>query len=349
MYDYEKNTRAERIIADHLRATVFLIADGVRPSNIEQGYILRRLLRRTIRYAKLLNLPQDLYQRVTHVIAHDIYSGVYPELAGKQKEILEVIETEKNKFEKTLKVGLEKFEELAEKKSGSTTQFISGAESFNLYATFGFPIELIDELAGERGLSVDADGFKKELEAHRAKSREGAEKKFGGHGLILDTGELKAGNEEELAKVTRLHTATHLLHAALCKVLGPPAGGEVHQAGSDITAERLRFDFTFSRKMTTEEIKRVEDIVNEVVEQDLPVTMQEMSYEKAIEKGALAFFKLKYPAMVKIYTVGPDESPFSRELCGGPHVTHTGTIGKFKITKEEAVSAGTRRLRAVVE
>ena len=354
--DYEKNIRVERIIADHLRAAVFLIADGVRPSNIEQGYVLRRLLRRAIRYAKLLNLPQDLYQKVIHVIAHDIYSEVYPKLAEKQKEILEVIEIEKTKFEKTLKVGLEKFEELAKRISaesnleveplrGSTSKNISGAEAFNLYATFGFPIELIEELAGEHGLSVDAEGLKKELEIHKAKSRKGVEKKFGGHGLILDTGELKAGNEQELEKVTRLHTATHLLHASLRKILGK----EVHQAGSDIAAERLRFDFTFPRKMMAEEIKKVEDLVNETVAQNLPVTMQEMTYEEAIKKGALAFFKLKYPPTVKVYTVGPDDAPFSRELCGGPHVSHTSEISRFKITKEESISAGTRRIRAVVD
>jgi len=207
---------------------------------------------------------------------------------------------------------------------------------------------------------------------HQEKSRAGAEKKFGGHGLLMDTGELKAGNEEELKKATRLHTATHLLHAALRKVLDPPAGGEVQQAGSDITAERLRFDFTFPRKMTPEEIKQVEDMVNEAVQKDYKVTKEEMSYEDAVKSGAMAFFKLKYPNRVNVYTIGPESfdpelktegpveghnpsssnfsgPPFSRELCGGPHVSHTGEIGHITITKEEAVSAGVRRIRAVVE
>ncbi|MBI4160325.1 MAG: alanine--tRNA ligase, partial [Candidatus Yanofskybacteria bacterium] len=181
--------------------------------------------------------------------------------------------------------------------------------------------------------------------AHKDKSRAGAEKKFGGHGLLLYTGELKAGNEEELKKATRLHTATHLLHASLRKVLGD----EVRQAGSDITAERLRFDFTFPRKMTVEEIKKVEDMVNEAVARDYKVTKKEMPYEEAIDSGALAFFKLKYPDRVNVYTIGPDEAPFSRELCGGPHVTHAGEIGRFKIAKEEAISSGVRRIRAIVE
>lgn len=345
LYDYEKNARTERIIADHLRAAVFLIADGVRPSNVEQGYILRRLLRRAIRYAKLLGLPQDVYQRVVHVIVHDIYGGICPELAKKQDEILEVIEIEKTKFGKTLKFGLEKFDELVEQMGNEGRYKISGTESFNLYSTFGFPIELIEELAKERGLSVDVEDFQKELESHKAKSREGAEKKFGGHGLLLDTGELKAGNEEELKKATRLHTATHLLHASLRKILG----SEVKQAGSDITAKRLRFDFTFNRRITEEERKKNEVMVNEVIKQDLPVTKKEMPYEEAIKSGALAFFKLKYPPMVNVYAIGPDDAPFSRELCGGPHVTRTSEIGKFKILKEEAVASGVRRIRATVE
>lgn len=340
LYDYEQNKKSERIVADHLRASVFLIADGVTPSNVEQGYVLRRLLRRAIRHARLLKLPDDIYQRVAHVLSHDIYGTIYPELAAKQKEILEVIEKEKNKFEKTL-IGARK----GFRKRGIAP--LSGKEAFDFYQSWGLPIEQLKELAMELGVPLEA-GFEKDFEKaqkeHLAVSTRGAEKKFGGHGLMLDTGELKVGNKEELAKVTRLHTATHLLHAALRKVLG----NEVKQAGSDITAERLRFDFTTNRRTTEKELAEIEKIANEVIKQDLPVTMREMPYEEAIKKGALAFFKLKYPSVVKVYTVGPDPAPFSRELCGGPHVTHTGTIGKFKILKEEAVSSGIRRIRAVV-
>ncbi len=348
LYDYEQNETSERIIADHLRASVFLIADGVTPSNVEQGYVLRRLLRRAIRHAKLLNQPEDIYERMLHVLTHDIYREIYPELKSKQKEILEVILTEKNKFTKTLDRGLREFGKLIEGMISGGEKTISGKNVFDLYTTFGFPLELIEELAKEKGLTVDVLGFEGEIGEHKAKSRAGAEKKFGGHGLVSDTGELKAGDEEELAKVTRLHTATHLLHAALRKVLG----NDIHQAGSDITPERLRFDFAFPRKVTAEEVKEIEEVVNRAIEENLVVTMKEMPYEEAIKSGALAFFKQKYPPIVKVFTIGgtePAEVPFSREICGGPHVTRTGEVGKFRIVKEESVSAGTRRIRAVVK
>ena len=343
LYDYEQNKASERIIADHLRASAFLIADGVTPSNVEQGYILRRLLRRAIRHAKLLNQPEDLYERVLHVLAHDIYGEIYPELKLKQKEILGVILAEKDKFTKTLDRGLREFGKLIEDIISKGGKVISGKNAFDLYTTFGFPLELIEELAKEKGLTVDVLGFEGEIGEHKAKSRAGAEKKFGGHGLALDTGELKAGGGEELAKVTRLHTATHLLHAALRKVLGD----NVRQAGSDITPERLRFDFAFPRKVTAEEIKKIEELVNGAIKDDLVVSMKEMSYQEAIQSGALAFFKQKYPEVVKVYTIGNEKTPFSRELCGGPHVLRTGEVGRFRILKEESVSAGVRRIRAV--
>ncbi len=344
LYDYKQNETSERIIADHLRASVFLIADGVIPSNVEQGYILRRLLRRAIRHAKLLNQPEDIYERVFHVLVHDVYGEIYPELKSKRKEILEVILAEKNKFTKTLDRGLREFGKLIESMISGEEKVISGKNAFDLYTTFGFPLELIEELAKEKGLTVDVVGFEEEIREHKAKSRAGAEKKFGGHGLVSDTGELKAGSEEELAKVTRLHTATHLLHAALRKVLGD----DVHQAGSDITLERLRFDFAFPRKITAEEIKKVEELVKSAIKENLAVTVKEMSYKEAMQSGALAFFKQKYPEVVKVYTIGHEKAPFSREICGGPHVKNTGEIGKFKIVKEESVSAGTRRIRAVI-
>jgi len=340
LYDHENNRKAERIIADHMKAAIFMISDGVLPSNSEQGYVLRRLLRRAIRYVKSLDLPDDIYKRILNVVSHDIYVGVYPELSKKQDEILEVIENERYKFSKALSNGIKEFERIS-----SGTNVISGKDVFDLYTTFGFPVELTKELAEEKGVELDTKSFEAEMEKHKELSKAGQEKKFGGHGLILDTGELKAGNEEELKKVTRLHTATHLLHAALRKVLGE----EVHQAGSDITAERLRFDFNFNRKLTDEEKKEIENLANKAVDDDLLVTMREMPYEEAVKLGALSFFKEKYPSTVKVYTVGDWDKPFSRELCGGPHVEQTGEIGRITIKKEQSVGTGIRRIRAIVE
>lgn len=343
LYDYEQNRVSERIIADHLRASVFLIADGVTPSNVEQGYILRRLLRRAIRHAKLLNQPEDIYERVLHVLAHDIYGEIYPELKSKQKEILGVTLAERDKFSKTLDRGLREFGKLIEDTISKNEKIISGKNAFDLYTTFGFPLELIEELAEEKGLTVDVDGFEEEISEHKAKSRAGAEKRFGGHGIIV--GDLTAADQAELKIKTKLHTATHLLHAALRKVLG----NTVSQAGSDITLERLRFDFVFPRKVTAGEIREIEDLANGAIEKDLTVSMKEMPYEEAVKSGALAFFKQKYPEMVKVYTIGDEKEPFSHEICGGPHVSDTGEIGKFRIIKEESVSSGIRRIRAVVE
>ncbi|MBI2062200.1 MAG: alanine--tRNA ligase, partial [Candidatus Yanofskybacteria bacterium] len=281
-------------------------------------------------------LMHDIFAKIV-----EIYGQYYPNLNA--NSIIYEFDHEKEKFDKTLRHGLRELEHLSD---------IDAQSAFRLYESYGLPFEIIKDIVGEKAKSLTREAFEKEFKKHQEISRAGAEKKFGGHGLLMDTGELKAGNEEELKKATRLHTATHLLHAALRKVLDPPAGGEVHQAGSDITPERLRFDFTFPRKMTPEEIKQVEDIVNEAVQKDYPVTKEELSYEDAIKSGAMAFFKLKYPPRVDVYSVGPSTgsgSTFSRELCGGPHVSHSAEIGKFKITKEEAVSAGVRRIRATVD
>ena len=218
---------------------------------------------------------------------------------------------------------------------------ISGKQAFDLYQTFGLPPEITRE-----SQEFNWDEFNKAQADHLAVSAVGAEKKFGGHGLLLDTGELKAANEEELVKVTRLHTATHLLQSALRKVLGE----SVHQAGSDITAERTRFDFTFDRKLTSEEVTQVEDLVNRAIQDDLAVNYEELPYEEAVKTGALHFAKEKYPPKVKVYTMDSKyPEPFSKELCGGPHVMHTSEVGRFKILKEESVSAGIRRLRATLE
>ena len=333
--------RTKRIIADHSRTVVFLISDGIRPSNKDQGYVLRRLMRRMIALAQVNGVDTHIVENILKTVVEnykDIYSNL--DLAV----IIEEFNKENEKFQQTLKNGLKELEKL---------DSIDAQSAFRLYESFGLPYEIIKELGKEKAGTLNRAAFEEEYRKHQEKSRAGAEKKFGGHGLLLDTGELKAGSEEELHKATRLHTATHLLHAALRQVLGT----EVKQAGSDITAERLRFDFTFSRKMTPEEIRQVENIVNEAIQKDYKVTKEEMSYEDAIKSGALAFFKLKYPVKVNVYTVGPNGSsidhpkdePFSRELCGGPHVSHTAEIGKVKITKEESVSAGTRRIRAVVE
>lgn len=324
-----------QIIADHVKSSVMLIYDGVAPSNKLQGYILRRLIRRAIRFGHLLGIESRFLKKVAESVI-DMYKNDCAGISEQKENIFRQLDLEEERFVKTINKGLKEIENFSE---------LDGVTAFKLYETHGFPFELTEEIARERGQKVEYGEFRKEFEKHKAKSREGAQKKFGGHGLILDTGELRAGNEEELKKATRLHTATHLLHASLRKILGP----EVKQAGSDITAERLRFDFTFPRKVTPEEIKKTEDMVNEAVQKDYKVTKEEMSYEDAIKSGALALFKLKYPPVVNVYTIGDWDKPFSRELCGGPHVTSTAEIGRFRILKEEAISSGARRIRASVE
>lgn len=334
---YEDNKKSFRIISDHAKASAFLISDGVLPSKEDRGYVLRRLLRNSIRHASDLELGKEgIIKIIKKVIS--IYKKDYPELKDKKEEILEIVESEKVKFEKTLAQGIKIFEDMVKKHKGKE---ISGSDVFRLYDTFGFPFELTKELAEEKGLTIDEKGFKKQFEKHKEVSKKGMVKKFGGHGLILDTGELKAATEEEVGKVTRLHTATHLLHQALRKVLGK----HVKQMGSDITAERLRFDFSHQNKMNQEELQRVESEVNNVIRQNLPVIYKETTYEAAIKEKALAFFKGKYPERVKIYYIGN----YSKEVCGGPHVKSTGELGKFKILKERSSSAGVRRIKAVLE
>jgi len=343
----ELDDRVKRIIADHSRAIAFLITDGVRPSNKEQGYILRRLMRRIIAYNFIfktdITLVHDVFAKI-----EEIYGPIYPELNA--DVIIHEFDNEKEKFDKTLTQGLKELGKIPS---------INAESAFKLYESFGLPYEIVKEFSGAKSKDLNREAFDEEFRKHQEISRAGAEKKFGGHGLLLDTGELKAGNEEELKKATRLHTATHLLHASLRKIFGE----EVKQQGSDITPERLRFDFTFPRKLTLEELKQIEDMVNDAVKKELPVIKTEMSYEDAIRSGALAFFKQKYPNRVTVYTIGPNNSmngsmngsmggsiePFSRELCGGPHVSNTLEIGKFKIVKEESISAGVRRIRAIIE
>ena len=321
-----------RIILDHIRAVCFLIADGVLPSNIEQGYVLRRLLRRIIRYG--LNLGKkfliDLAKKVILV-----YKDVYPELSKKENDILTIILNEYEKFSKTLEKGIKQFNKLVSKISPGSE--ISGKQVFDLYATYGFPLEFTKELAKEKGVKIDQKGFYKELEKHKVISGKGKEKKFGGHGL----GEARIFSKQDEEKIKRLHTATHLLHQALRDVLGK----QVRQMGSDITPERLRFDFSYPKKLTPEQIRKVEEIVNEKIKENLPVKMEEMKLEEAIKSGALSFFKAKYPEIVKVYSIGN----YSKEICAGPHVSSTKELGKFKIIKEEASSAGVRRIKAILE
>ncbi len=323
--------RVRRLIADHMRGATFILSDGVRPSNKEAGYVLRRLMRRAIVHASQLgvDLPAILQATVKE------YKNFYPELDG--RVITEEFIQEQERFEKTLKIGFREFKKM---------QNIDAASAFKLYETYGLPFETLKDFGGKRTEHLSREDFDKEFAKHQEISRAGQEKKFGGHGLMLNTGELKAGDEEELQKVTQLHTATHLLNQALREVLGP----EVAQRGSDITTERTRFDFTFPRKMTKEEIEKAEAIVNEKIKEDLPVGFKEMPKAEAEKTGALHFFKGKYPERVKVYYIGkPLEGAWSKEFCGGPHVAHTGEIGKFKIVKEEASSAGIRRIRATVD
>lgn len=333
----EPDTRSIRIVADHIKAATMLIADGVLPSNKAQGYILRRLIRRAVRFGRLLGIQENFTAQLSKQVI-EIYKNVYPELVEKEVHIANALKEEEAKFSATIVRGLKEIEKVSE---------LNGEVAFHLYESYGFPFELTEEIARERGQQVEYGEFRKAFEKHQEISRAGLEKKFGGHGLILDTGELKAGNEEELKKVTRLHTATHLLQAALRKVLGE----EVHQMGSDITSERTRFDFSFPRKVTPDELKEAEKTVNDAIRHDYAVEYKKMPYEEAVKTGALYFFKEKYPEAVNVYSVFDAKTGevFSREFCGGPHVSHTGEVGAFRILKEEASSAGVRRIRATVE
>ena len=328
-YDNEEYTRSMRIIADHIRAIVIIAGDdaGIKPSNTDQGYILRRLIRRTIRYAKKLNIDinSDWEQQLAELIINK-YSRYYGELERNKNDILETLKNEKLKFNRTLEHGLKEFEKVVKNVEGTT---INKDIAFRLYDTFGFPIELTEELAEERGLKVDTEGFKQKFAEHQEKSRQGSTGKF--KGGLASTGEME----------TKYHTATHLLNAALKKVLGP----HVHQKGSNITAERMRFDFSHPTKMTDEEKKQAEDLVNEYIKMAIPVEKLEMKKEDALKMGAEAMFLDKYGDIVSVYKIGD----VSLELCGGPHVKNTSELGHFKIKKEEASSAGVRRIKAILE
>lgn len=335
--------RDVRIVADHIRASVFLIADSVLPGNKDRGYVLRRLIRRAVNVGRKIGFS-DWELALEAVIG--VYDNYYPHL--KDARVQEIFNEEANKFSNQLQKALRFFENATAKHGMNESQ--AAKLIFLGFQSHALPLELGLEIFIERHPELNADkinsNLTKEVEAHKSASQKGMEKKFGGHGLILDTGELKAGNQEELSKVLRLHTATHLLQAGLRNVLGD----HVSQKGSDINPERLRFDFTHSAKMTPEEIKAVEDWVNDKIKQDLPVQKTELSLDEAKKTGALHFFTHKYPDTVNVYFVGESiDKAVSKEFCGGPHVDNTGVIGKFKILKEESVSAGVRRIKATVE
>ena len=319
-----------RIIADHTRTSVFILGDqkGIAPSNVGQGYILRRLIRRAVRHAKKLGINKPFLSELSKIVISQ-YETPYPELAEHKAFIDHELVKEEEKFSDTLVKGEREFEKMLPNLLKGNSRVISGRLAFKLYDTYGFPIELTEELAKENGFTVDIKGFNEAFEKHQELSRAGAEQQF--KGGLADHSEL----------TTALHTATHLLHAALRKVLGTHVG----QKGSNITAERLRFDFTHPEPMTKEQLKEVEDLVNEQIKRDLPVTVETMTLDEARKSGAIAFFDSKYGEKVTVYTIGD----FSKEVCGGPHVTHTGDMGHFRILKEQSSSAGVRRIKAVLE
>lgn len=325
---YEGNEKAMRIIVDHIRTSVFIAADpaGIKPSNTDQGYILRRLIRRAIRQARKLgiDISSDWDEQLALLIISK-YEKYYSELKDNKQVILDVLANEKKKFSRTLEKGLREFEKLVK----GSTKLIDKDIAFKLYDTYGFPIELTTEEAKDRGMDVDIDGFYEKFREHQEKSRTASKGKFKG-GL--------SGNSEI---ETKYHTTTHLLNAALKKVIGP----NVHQLGSNITPERLRFDFPCDHKMTDEEKKQTEDLVNKWIEEDILVEKLEMSKDEAIKSGAECTFIDRYPDIVTVYKI----SDVSMELCGGPHVNHTGELGHFKIKKEAASSAGVRRIKAILE
>ena len=328
-YSYEENPTSMRIIADHIRTAVFILGDeaGIKPSNTDQGYILRRLIRRAIRHAKKLEIDENSNWEV--IIANmiiDKYAKYYHELTKNKDVILEGLTNEKIKFNKTLAKGLKEFEKIT---SNLDTKTLNKDLAFKLYDTYGFPIELTVELAKEQGINVDVEGFKEKFKAHQELSRTASSGKFKG-GL--------AGDSE---KEIKYHTATHLLNAALKVVVDK----NVHQKGSNITSERMRFDFSCDHKLTDEEKQKIEDLVNQWINEGLDVTITEMSKEEALKSGAECMFIEKYPDIVTVYSIGD----ISKELCGGPHVKNTSELGKFKIIKEEASSAGVRRIKAILE
>jgi alanyl-tRNA synthetase len=321
-----RDVRASRIVADHIRTAVFMIADGVRPANTDQGYILRRILRRAVRYADVLGIAHTTLAELVPVVA-DKYKGVYDNLKIQEQLISDEIRKEEDKFRKTLERGLKEFIHVS--RHGS----VSAEDAFLLFSSYGFPLEMTEELAKEKGASVDRTGYDEAFKKHQDLSRAGAEQKF--KGGLADTSEMSV----------KYHTATHMLNQALRVVLGE----HVYQKGSNITVERLRFDFSHDKKMTDEEKMAVESLINEKIAEALPVTYEDLPFDDAKRNGAIGVFGEKYGAVVRVYKIGTKDDWFSLEFCGGPHVTNTSDLGHFKILKEEAVAQGIRRIKAVLE
>ncbi len=320
-------TKAFRVVLDHVRTATFMIGDtrGIAPSNTDQGYILRRIIRRAVRFGRNIGLPQCALNEVSKTIIEK-YADVYPELVANSARIEEELNKEEAKFSKTLAQGIKEFEKVAASLPAGGE--IDGITAFHLYDTYGFPVEITQEMAAEKQLKVDVEGYEKAYKEHQEKSRAGSEQKFA------------CGLADHKEQTTNLHTATHLLHAALRKVCSE----DIAQKGSNITEERLRFDFNFARKLTPEEVKAVEDMVNDVIKADIPVVMKEMTLDEAKKEGFTGLFESKYGEVVKTYSIGD----FSKEICGGPHAEHTGLLGTFKIAKQENVSAGVKRIKAIL-
>jgi alanyl-tRNA synthetase len=327
--DSDETDMSIRILADHVRTSCFILGDqrGIAPSNVGQGYILRRLIRRAIRHGRKLGIEGAFLSNLAKIVV-DLYKEAYPELIENLEFIYKELELEEEKFSKTLQKGEKEFMKMIPNILKGKAKMIPGRMAFKLYDTYGFPIELTKELAKENGLSVDEDGFAKAFEKHQSQSRSGAEQKF------------KGGLADYSEKTTALHTATHMLHQALRTVLGDHVG----QKGSNITIDRLRFDFTHPEKVSKEDLQKVEDIVNSEIKKNQDVICETMTLEEAKEQGAIAFFDSKYGEQVKVYSIGN----FSKEVCGGPHVSNTSEMGRFKIQKEQSSSAGVRRIKAVL-
>lgn len=327
---YSENSKPMRIIADHIRSAVFIIADGVEPSNKEAGYVLRRLIRRSIRQGKILGIENNFTKEIALAVLNnqDNYAGVYPELNENKEKILSILETEENKFRKTLNNGLREINKLIEKNKN-----VSGSEAFKLYESFGFPVEMIIEELQKNNLTLDIDEFNKAKEEHSKLSQ------------TLSAGKFKSGLADNSEIITKYHTATHLLHAALRLILGT----NVQQSGSNITSERLRFDFNYPEKLTEIQLKDIENRVNENIQKSLPVNLETMKFFDAQKQGALAFFGSKYPETVSVYTIGDLKDFVSKEVCTGPHVQNTSELGIFEIIKEESAGAGKRRIYAILK
>jgi alanyl-tRNA synthetase len=321
-------TFAERVIADHIRAAVFILAEGIRPDRVDQPYVARRLIRRAIRYGRTIGIGGHFLARLAEAVIPTL-SDTYPELEQQREQICAALDEEEARFQRTLDRGEAEFEKAIVVSRSRGEAVVPGEVVFRLYDTYGFPAELTEELAAQRGLGVDMGGFQAAFAAHQERSRQGA------------AGHFRGGLAERIPATTQLHTATHLLHESLRRVLGL----HVAQRGSNITAERLRFDFAHGERLAPEQLAAVEALVNQQIDRDLSVVWAEMGVEEAKQAGAIGLFEERYGDQVKVYTIGD----FSKEICGGPHVEHTGELGRFRIAKEEAVGSGVRRIRAVLE